>query len=172
MQVHHGPHWISYAVTAAVILIVMALRFRQVGKVRRLRLETLWIIPALYAGVAAYIFWTLPPHGVTWLWCALALVAGGALGWKRGGLMAISVDPQTHSLNQKTSLASMIFIIVLVVVRTASRELAMEMGLTAHGGIALLTDILVACALGLLTLQRIEMFLRARRLLAAARASR
>jgi hypothetical protein len=112
----------------------------------------------------------LPPHGLAWLWCAVVLAIGAVLGWKRGGLMAINVDPETHALNQTTSMASMLFILVLVCIRLASRTLAVELGWTVHGGIAVLTDILVAFALGLLTAQRVEMFLRARRLLALTRA--
>lgn len=167
---HQGPQWLGYAIPAAIILIVMLRRFRQVGRARRLRLETLWIIPFLYVCVAVAVFRGMPPHGLAWLWCALALAIGAALGWKRGGLMAISVDPETHALNQTTSMASMLFILIVVGLRLASRGLAVELGWTVHGGVAMLTDILVAFALGLLTAQRAEMFLRARRLLALARA--
>lgn len=170
MQVHHGQGWISYAITGAIILIVLAIRLRSVGRARRLRLETLWIIPALYGCAAAYVFWSLPPHGLTWLYCALAIAGGGALGWYRGRMMAISVDPVTHALNQTTSPAAMIFIVVLLVVRMASRSLAVRMGGAGHGGVAMVTDILVAFALGFLAIQRLEMFLRARRLMRAARA--
>jgi len=169
MHAHPAADWVRYAITATIILLVMAWRFRQVGRVRRLRLETLWIVPALYAGLAVYIFSMMPPHGLGWLWCVVAMIAGCALGWKRGSLMAISIDPETHRLNQTSSLASLLFIVALILVRMGVRAMAGQMGWAAHGGILLLTDILVAFALGLLSVQRLEMFLRARRLLQAAR---
>lgn len=60
-----SPHqsWISFAITIAIILVVMALRMRRMGTMRPLKLETLWIVPALYFGVAALMFYTLPRTG-------------------------------------------------------------------------------------------------------------
>lgn len=172
MPIHASASWFSSLLPILIIGGIMLWRLRQVGRARRLRLETLWIVPAIYGCVAAVILWNLPPHGLAWLWCALALLAGGAIGWTRGRMMAISVDPQTHSLNQTTSPAAMLFIVALVALRAASRSLALSYGGQGHGAVMLVTDILVAFALGVLTMQRLEMFLRARRLLAQARAVR
>lgn len=160
----------SYLIAAAVIAVVLTWRWRQVGRARRLRLETLWLIPVLYAVVAVIIFWKMPPHGMAWLWCAIGGMVGAGLGWMRGRMMAISVDPETHSLNQTTSPAAMLFIVALILARLLSRSLAASLDGPGHAGILLVTDILVAFALGFLSAQRIEMFLRARRLLAQARA--
>lgn len=159
----------SYLITAVVIVAVFAWRWRQVGRLRRLRLETLWIIPALYAAMAVAVFWKMPPHGLAWLWCAIGCAVGAGLGWMRGRMMTISVDPQTHSLNQTTSPAAMLFIVALILMRAMSRWLAARMDGPGHVGIILVTDIVVALALGFIVAQRIEMFLRARRLLAQAR---
>ena len=45
----HPPQqtWISYAITGAIIVVVMALRMRKMGQMRPLKLENLWIVPAL-----------------------------------------------------------------------------------------------------------------------------
>ena len=45
-----------YAITGAIIAFVLFLRLRNVGKARRLRLETLWIIPTLFIAFAIFIF--------------------------------------------------------------------------------------------------------------------
>ncbi len=169
MHAMPAQSWISYTITGAVILLVLALRLRNVNRARRLRLETLWIIPALYACVAVAVFWSLPPHGLVWLWCALALAVGAVAGWYRGKMMAISVDPRTHLLNQTASPTAMLFMVALILVRAMSRTIALSIGGTAHGGVSMVTDLLVAFALGFLAVQRLEMFLRARRLLAQAR---
>ena len=170
MQVHPvNNQWISIAITVVIVAIVLAIRLRSVGRARPLRLETLWIIPAIYSIAIVVVFWSQPPHGLTWLYCALAVAIGAALGWQRGKLMKIDVDPRTHAINQTTSPAAIIFVVVLVIFRSGSRAVTASMGM-GHSGVMAATDILMAFALGFLMLQRVEMFLRARRLLAHARA--
>jgi len=172
MQVHtvQPNQWMQYAVSAAVLVVIMALRLRNVGRTRRLRLETLWIIPALYLVIAVGALVAMPPAGMTWLYIALAFVAGCALGWQRGRMMHITVDPETHALNQRMSPAAMIFLVALIAVRMGARALAENSAV--HMNIAVITDVLVAFALGMFALQRLEMFLRAKRLLEDARAGR
>ena len=169
MQVQAHPvhqSWISYAITIGIIVVVMALRMRGLSKMRPLKLETLWIVPGMYAVVAALMFFTLPPVG----WVAIAslagLAAGAAVGWQRGKMMHIHVDPETHALNQKASPAAMFFLIALIVVRSGARSL---LGADSHVSPAMLTDPLIAFALGMFSVQRIEMYLRAKRLLEEVR---
>ena len=111
---HQNPQWIGMAISFAIIALVIVLRLRRMGKARPLKLEQLWIVPALIGGIAVRMFWTIPPHGLGWVWCALALAAGGLAGWYRGKTITITVDPQTHAINQTTSPATMIFIILLI----------------------------------------------------------
>jgi Protein of unknown function (DUF1453) len=159
------PQALSYLIPLIVIGLVMVFRFRSMGKARPLRLERLWIVPAIYLALAIVLFWEMTPHGLGWLWAALAFAAGGAIGWYRGAAMKISVDPETHALNQTSSPLALLLILVLVGVRFAIRAGA------GNQDIALVTDCLVAFALGLLAMQRLEMFLRGSRLLNEARAS-
>jgi membrane protein CcdC involved in cytochrome C biogenesis len=164
----HPVHqsWVSYAVTIGIVVIVMALRMRGMSKMRPLKLETLWVVPLLYAVVAALMFWQLPPTGWVAFTCVGALAVGGAVGWQRGKMMHIHVDPETHALNQKASPAAMLFLVALIVVRAAARGL---LGNDSGVSPAMLTDPLIAFALGMFTVQRIEMYLRARRLLEEVR---
>jgi len=161
--------WISYAVTAVVIGVVFLIRWRRMRRVRPLRIEQLWIFPALYAALAAYMMWRYPPTGWGWAFCALALVLGGAFGWQRGKLMRIRVDPETHEINQHASPWAVLFILLLIVVRTGARTM-MATDNPFHLNAMAITDMLIAFALGMFTMQRIEMYLRARRLLEEARA--
>jgi membrane protein CcdC involved in cytochrome C biogenesis len=112
------------------------------------------------------MFWQLPPTGSVAIACAAALAAGAAVGWQRGKMMHIHVDRETHALNQKASPAAMLFLIALVVVRAGARGV-----LGQGGGIspAMLTDPLIAFALAMFTLTRVEMYLRAKRLLEEVR---
>ena len=158
--------WVSYAITIGVVVIVMALRLRSAGKMRPLKLGGLWIVPALYLAVAAMMFAQLPPRGWVLLASLVGLALGAAVGWQRGRLMHIEVDPETHALNQKASPAAMIFLVVLIVGRMAARALLGSGGSVSP---AMLTDPLIAFALGMFTLQRVEMYLRAKRMLTEVR---
>jgi membrane protein CcdC involved in cytochrome C biogenesis len=158
--------WISYAITIGIIVIIMALRMRRMGKMRPLNLGSLWVVPAIYLVVAALMFVQLPPTGWVAIASGVGLLIGAAIGWQRGKMMHIHVDPETHALNQKASPAAMFFLIALIVVRMAARGIIGQEGAVSP---AILTDPLIAFALGMFTLQRLEMYLRAKRLLEEAR---
>ena len=163
VQAHPAqPSWMTYAVTIGIVLIVLALRMRRMGQMRPLKLETLWVVPALYLLVAALMFWSLPPTGWVGIACVVALAIGAAVGWQRGKMMHIHVDPDTHALNQKASPAAMFFLIALIVVRSGARTV---LGQSSGVSPAMLTDPLVAFALGMFALTRMEMYLRGKRLL-------
>jgi hypothetical protein len=161
---------IRYAIMAAVLAIVLIIRFRRMNQKRPLKVERLWIVPALYLVVTIVAFATTPPDAAGWALSVVAFAAGAALGWQRGRLMRIDVDPETHEVTTVQSPLAFLFIVVLIALRSGMRGMAQ----TGSGGLfhmspASLTDVLVAFALGLLSVQRLEMFLRARRLLEAAR---
>lgn len=168
-----NPHasWISFAVSAVIIVAVLALRMRRMSRERPLRIELMWIIPLIYMGIAGVLFWRFPPAGMMWIAVLAALGLGAALGWQRGKFMHISVHPETHEVSQRASPAALLFIVALIAVRMAAREAAAMGGPALHFDLGSVTDVLIAFALGLLATQRIEMFLRARRLLQEARAA-
>lgn len=169
MQVHQAqPSLITYAIMAVVIVGIMALRMRGMSKMRPLKLGTLWIVPALYLVIAAVMFIQLPPVGSVAIASVAGLLIGAAVGWQRGKMMHIHVDPETHALNQKASPAAMVFLILLIVIRNAGKAL---LGAESHVSPAMLTDPLIAFALGMFALTRLEMYLRAKRLLEEARAA-
>jgi membrane protein CcdC involved in cytochrome C biogenesis len=166
----HPQSWLSIIIPLIVIVVVMGLRMRRMSQERPLKLSALWVVPALYVLVAGMVFVSTPPHTpLVWAACGLALAIGAALGWQRGRMMHIRVDPETGTLRQKASIAAMAFLIGLIVLRTLTREAAQLGGLPID--IKALTDGLIAFALGLLTVQRIEMYVRARRLLEEHRTS-
>ena len=168
MQAQDAQGWISYAVTAVIIAVVFAIRWRRMRVVKPLRLERLWIFPACYAAVALFLVVSYPPQGLAWLFCAIALGIGAALGWQRGKMMRITIDPDSHALNTTSSPAAVLFLVAIVAVRTGARAVIGD-GHALHLDPFALTDMLVALALGLLTVQRIEMYLRAKRMLDAVR---
>ena len=168
----HPNQWIGYVVGIAVLAFVLALRARRLSVARPLKLERLWIFPALYGVMAAVMLVEFPPSGLQWALCGAALAIGGALGWQRGRMMRIEVDPETHALNQRASPGALLFIVLIIAVRGGARGLAEQGSGAFHLSTLVLTDLLVVMALGLFAAQRLEMYLRARRLLDAARAAR
>ena len=170
MQAHPiHQTWVSYAITIGIIVVIMALRMRGMSKMRPLKLGSLWIVPTVYLVVAALMFIQLPPTGWVAIASAIGLAIGAAVGWQRGKMMHIHVDPETHALNQKASPAAMLFLIVLIAVRAGARSV---LGETSGVSPAMLTDPLIAFALGMFTLTRLEMYLRAKRLLEEVRGGR
>ncbi|KQR80939.1 CcdC protein domain-containing protein [Sphingomonas sp. Leaf343] len=157
---------LTYVVTTIVILVIFAVRWRRMSRLRPLKIERLWILPALFAVVVGVTFANAPPVGWGWAFCVAALLLGGALGWTRGKLMRITVDPDTHALSQSSSPAAMLFILAIVAVRQGARAGGAGW---LHLDTLAMTDMLMSLALGLFAAQRLEMFLRARRMLTTAR---
>jgi len=158
---------ISTMITFAIIGVVLFFRLRRMSKERPLKLEQLWIVPGIFLFIAGFLFWSAPPGRTTILWCMVALAAGAALGWQRGRMMHIAVDPETQTLRQKASLGSMLFLLGMIAVRTAVREAAAFNIGGLHVDAMAVTDVMLALAFGLITVQRIEMYLRAKKMLAA-----
>ncbi len=161
--------YISYGITALIIIVVLGLRFRSLAKERPLKLNRLWVLPAIYTALVAYLYTLFPPSGITWLYDALALAFGAGLGWMRGKMMQITLDRETQSLTQKASPAAMLFIVGLIALRMGSR---MFMGAEVadghlHRTTLMVTGVLITMALGFLAAQRLEMYLRGKRILAA-----
>lgn len=159
----------SYLVPALIIVIVLALRMRRMGQMRPLRVERLWIVPAIYAIVLALALKDAPPSVSDAPWLVGAAVVGAVIGWYRGKSMQIIVDPATHAINQVASPLAMVFLIVVIGLRYGIRYFLAGEAATWRISINILSDVplFLGCAMFITT--RLEMFLRARRLLAEAK---
>ncbi|MBE7217536.1 MAG: DUF1453 family protein [Caulobacteraceae bacterium] len=175
MQPQHSA--LSYVLPALIVVLVLGLRLwrsgvfsKRGGPGRRLRLKSLWIMPAVLAlGAIALLVMMPPPAFWQWGVLAAALAAGSALGWWRGTLIRIEVDRATHQLNTRPSPAALVLLVAIIAVRYAARFLLAEQSEALHLYTALITDGFVLFAAGLYGVSRLEMFLRARRLLREAR---
>jgi hypothetical protein len=168
----HGQNsLVSYLVMGVAIVLIVALRFRRMGRDRPLRLDGLWVLPAIYLAILAVAFAQAPPDITGWALIGIGFVLGGLAGWLRGRAITITVDSGTGTLNQRASPLALILLIVLIAVRYGLRVLARQ-GSPVHLGATTIVDAFLALAFGLIALQRLEMFLRGRRLLAQAKAKR
>ena len=89
----------------------------------------------------------------------------------RGKLTHIEINSETHELTSRTSPAGIVLILVLFMARYGLRSyLEGPTATSLHVNIAQITDGFILFAVGLMAAQRIEVWLRARTLLTAARA--
>jgi len=164
-----GPQAVSVLVGLAVVVIILLLRN---SRPRKLRVELLWIRPAIWLVTALLSFSETPPPisplSLTVLAACLALGAG--LGWQRGRLMRIEVDPVSHQMTLRASPAAMMLIVVLMVLRMGARGVALQSLGQTHLPVSVLVDGLILFSLALMLTQSVEMWIRARRLLAEAQA--
>ncbi|WP_426011449.1 hypothetical protein [Caulobacter sp. DWR2-3-1b2] len=159
-------------VTIAVVAVVFALRFRSMNRERRLKLEWMWVLPAvMLVGMAATLT-QFPPQGLDWLWLAGIFLVGAAIGWWRGKLIPIAIDPETHLLNTKPSPAAILFLLGLFVVRFGLRAVLQGEASAWHVNLVLLNDGFIVLGVGLFAVSRVEMALRAWGLLKQARAAK
>lgn len=162
---------IQMAITVAVVAVIFVLRFRGMTRERPFKLELIWIMPVLLVAAMVAVLLQFPPHGLDWAWLAAIFAVGSAIGWWRGKLMPIAIDPETHVLNIKPSPAAILFLLGLFVVRFALRALIESEASAWHVSAALITDGFIVLGVGLLAVSRVEMGLRAWGLLREARAA-
>lgn len=163
---------IQMAITVAVVAVIFALRFRSMTRERPFKLELIWIMPALLVVAMVAVLMQFPPHGLDWAWLTAVFAVGAAIGWWRGKLMPIAIDPDTHVPNIKPSPAAILFLLGLFVVRFALRALIESEASAWHVSAALITDGFIVLGVGLLAVSRVEMGLRAWGLLREARAAK
>ena len=155
-----------------VPLVVLGVIFLRARRPRQVRLELLWISPLaitalIAAGVAAQPHrapFTLLDFGVF----ALAVAAGAGIGWLRAKATRLTVDPQTHEVTSATSPIGLMIIVAVFLVRFGLRSATVAEAGASGLDPAVIADAFLLLAAGLVVGQRVEIFLRARRLIAAA----
>ena len=164
----HGGNWVAALLPFLVIAVVLALRFRSMSKERPLKVGTLWVGPVIYLVLVGSMVATLKPPPIGWDLMIAGLGIGAAVGWRRGKLIRIQRNPDNGELTQKASPLAMLLLLALVVLKFGARSIFGDTAATQPGSSAILmTDAFLGFALGLLTATRVELYLRARRLLAA-----
>lgn len=158
----------------AVIAVVYFFRFRNLKQARRFRTKLLWVAPMLYCLLVATILVTMPPGPPGWALFIAGLAAGCLVGWQRGRLMKLEIDPGTREMTIRQSPAAMLLLVAIFVLRrmfAPSGAAAAGAGHALPASALLATDALLGFALGMIVMTRVELWLRARSLHAAAAAA-
>lgn len=142
---------IAQLLAIAAISLVIFLMARRVMRPRPLRIETTWRGPAFMTAAAALFFSTRPmpsvPHAEA---LALTVAVGLVLGWLRGRLVDIAVEPDTGNATQRGTPLGLVFLVALGIVRTLIRAAALrhpELGLDVE----IMSEFLIAFAFGMLS---------------------
>lgn len=125
----------------------------------------MWVVPALVLPLIGMGLWFTPhvPFGpLAYLALAIALTLGGLVGWWRGKTITIEKQPD-GVLKAQASPLGLILIVGLLAVRGGLREVMQTHAAAWHLDAAVVTDAFLLFAVGLIMAQRIEMYLRARR---------
>ena len=165
-----NPDFLKTLLPIVLVVVVLTLRLRSMSKVRPLKPERMWVLPLALLVLAGVTSWAHPPSPAGMTIGFFALVVGGFLGWQRGRFIHIERDAN-GGLTQKASPAALILLLVIIGIRYAVRA---YFGATPddHGQMSenalIATDGLLLFAVGLIAMTRVELALRARRILAGA----
>lgn len=152
----------------AVIPVVLVLVLLRNSRPRVLRPQWMWVVPVLILfGIGAGLYFTPhAPFGIAaYAAFAGALAVGAAVGWWRGKTITIQ-KAADGTLTAQASPFGLILIVGLVLGRTALRSLMESQAASWHVDAVVITDAFMLFAVGLVVAQRLEMFIRARAVLA------
>jgi len=143
------------------------------GRVRDVRIERLWIIPAVFA---ALMIAMLSMQHVDWSPAlvavfVVALALGGGAGWIRGRTTAITIVPETHVLKSQNSAAGLLVVMGFLLLRMLVRDYSLQHATQWHVSPTSIVEAFMMFALGAIVGRRVEILLRCQRLLAQARAA-
>ena len=159
---------VTVAIWCVVIVMVVARNLRP----RRLRVELLWIRPVILLLFIAGYFYKFPPKSlIDVAGLVIGFLIGGALGWWRGGFTRIDVDPGTDTAMQQASPLGVLFILALFAVRAGLRFAVVQNSAALPASVESVTGWLLALGIGMWVLFQLEIWLRARRLMAQAKAA-
>jgi len=166
----HPNNMVGTIFLIALVAFVLAMRLRRMRQGRRLRLGRLWVVPAFYALLAAWLISISAPSPRIQIACVGALAIGCVLGWQRARLVELSIDAESHRLTQRESPWVIMFVILVIAIRFGARAFGDRQDGPWHLGVVAATDILLSLVFGLLAMQRFVLWRRGKAMLAAARA--
>ncbi|QSF55784.1 DUF1453 family protein [Brevundimonas fontaquae] len=152
-----------------IMLVVVLLKNR---RKRVLKPQLLWVMPAIVLPLIGLGLWGTAqtpnmahaPFGPdAWAVLAIGGILGGVAGWYRGKTVTIEKEPD-GSLMAQASPLGLILLVVLFAGRSLLRDLIESHAAAWHLNALAVTDAFLVFAMGLIVMQRVEMYIRARRI--------
>lgn len=169
-------HQLQFILPFLIIVPVLLLRLRKMARPQPLKLGRLWIRPAILVLAAAMVLF-LPQPGQhvaahlkpdEWAGLALAAALGGIGGWYWGRTMHIEVHPENGTLMTRGNATAILVLLLLITVKLGLRPLMAAEGPAMHLDVLMITDASIIFSVALFSVRSLEMYLRARRVMAAA----
>ena len=158
--------------TSLFPILILALVIFRNARTRKVRLERLWIGPVIILGVVALVFsQQAVPGPLAIAFDVAALALGALLGWWRGRASRFTVDPETHEVTSRASMAGMALILAIFAARFAVRRFFAGEASPLHVSAIEATDAFLLMAVGLVCAHRLEWWIRARRMVAETKAA-
>ena len=158
---------ISTLAPFVIIGTVLAFRLRKMTSVQPMKLNRLWIRPAIIFVISAGLLFATPPES---LLQGLALVAvcivGAVAGWHQAKLMTITLA-ENGELNVKASRWGLITLFGIILLRMALRPWLTGPDSPVHVNVGVVTDGFILFIAGFYAARSTEMFIRGRALLAS-----
>ncbi|AQR63215.1 DUF1453 domain-containing protein [Brevundimonas sp. LM2] len=161
----------AYGPLIGIGIALIIILFRN-QKPRPLRVRYMWIAPVLVALAAGFGLWgmsmapgvTQTPFGLgAWSILAVGLILGAAAGYQRGRMTTIERAPDGGLLTQASPLG-IILIVGLMGSRTLMRPWLEAHATTWHLNALAIQDAFLLFAAAMVITQRVEMYIRARRI--------
>jgi hypothetical protein len=157
-----------------IILPLLYFRMRKLTKAQPLKLDRLWIRPALVLAIAALVLFVPLAAGqpmqvltpLDWAWLGIAGALGAAAGWLWGRTMAIEVHPEDGSLIVRSGQAAILLLAGLILFRMGLRTGLAAEARAGNINMLLVSDLSIVFSALLFTMRSVEMYLRAKRVMA------
>lgn len=165
---------ITYLIVGVIVVALLAFRIMRARKARPVKLNLLWVGPAIILVVfgfftAMMIYLGGPMSLTTGAALAASLVVGAAIGWWRGRFTRLEVNAETGSVTAQATGMGFVVLFGIIGARFALRYLFLgnldpraPLSMQINAGFLLF-------AIGLLCVASLEMWVRAKKLLAQAR---
>jgi hypothetical protein len=165
---------VQFFLPILIILPLLYFRMRKMARARPLKLKRMWIRPVLFlAATALVLLAPQPPYHPMgqllpgyWAWLGGAGVLGGVAGWQWGRTMVIEVHPEDGTLMVRGGQAAILVLGVLILFRFGLRTGLTVAAKAGHLNMPLVSDISIVFTALLFTLRSVEMYLRAKRVMA------
>ena len=172
----HSP--IAIVIPLLLVVPLLYFRMRRLSRPTPLKMRRLWMGPAGFLVLAGVVLLAPQPghpgvpaplfSAMDWGVLALAALLGAGVGWYWGRTMAIEVHPEDGTLMVRGGQAAMLVLVVLIVVRMGLRYGTALEGQAWHLNAVLIADASILFSALLFAVRGLEMFLRARRVMARA----
>lgn len=156
-------------IVIAVVLPLVLLRNR---RPRTLRPQWMWVMPVIVVTLIGFGLWASATYGdpahaafdaTAWVILAIGLALGGLAGWWRGKMVVIHKEPD-GTLKAQSSPLGLVLIVALLLSRQALRPWMETHAADWHVNPLAIQDAFMLFAIGLIVMQRVEIYIRARRI--------